>query len=92
MRYIVMPIEDAKAVFSEKELETMRKNVAGTKVIVHEETLLHKREAMGMSMLPSEETGQIEWTYPVYLSNDVALTELLASSAWHCDTEGGVTP
>lgn len=92
MRYIVMPIEDAKAVFSDKELETMRKNIDNTEVIAHEEILVAKREAMGMAVLPSEETGQIEWTYPVYLSNDVALTELLASSAWHCDTEGGVTP
>lgn len=64
MRFIIIPITDAKIVFTEKELETMRKSIDNTKVIIHEEILVAKRKAMGMAVLPSEETGQIEWTYP----------------------------
>lgn len=81
MRYVVLPIEDAKIVFTEKELETMRKNIDNTEMIVHEEILIAKREAMGMVVLSSEETGQIEWTYPVY---DISKArDLLSQKQWN---------
>lgn len=66
MKFIVMPIEDAQIIFSPAEIEYARKSNNGTKMLVHEETLLRKRAAMGLQTLPSEETGEFEWTYPVY--------------------------
>lgn len=63
MRFIVIPIEDMKVMFTEQELSTMRKSIDGTKVIVHEEVLIDKRNSLGLSTLPSENTGIIEWTY-----------------------------
>lgn len=82
MKFIVLPIEDAKIIFTEQELETHRKSTDGTEVIVHEETLIEKQEAMGMTVLPSEETGQIEWTYPNYEYNSDELNSLLESDKW----------
>lgn len=82
MKYIVMPIIDAKLVFTDNELAHMRKSIDETEVIVHEEILVSKREAMGMSVLPSEDTGQIEWTYPVYEYNSDELNNLLNGDNW----------
>lgn len=82
MRYIVMPIEDAQVVFTEEELSTMRKSVDNTEVIVHEETLIRKRNSMGLTTLPSEDTGIIEWTYPIYDYNSSELDTLLSSDKW----------
>ena len=82
MRFIVIPIEDAKVVFTEEELSTMRKSLDGTKVIAHEEILVRKRNAMGFTTLPSEETGVIEWTYPVYNYKSEELNTLLNSDEW----------
>lgn len=82
MRFIVIPIEDAEVVFTEEELSTMRKSLDGTKVIVHEEILIRKRNAMGLTTLPSEETGVIEWTYPVYNYKSEELDTLLNSDEW----------
>ena len=82
MRYIVMPIEDALVVFTEEELSTMRKSVDNTEVIVHEETLIRKRNSMGLTTLPSEDTGIIEWTYPIYDYNSSELDTLLSSDKW----------
>lgn len=82
MKFIVLPIEDAKIIFSEKELETHRKSIDGSKVIIHEETLIEKQQAMGMTVLSSEETGQIEWTYPNYEYNSDELNSLLESDEW----------
>ena len=69
MKFIIVPIEDMKAMFTEQELSTMRKSIDGTKVIVHEEVLIDKRNTLGLSILPSEDTGIIEWTYPTYTPN-----------------------
>ena len=82
MKFIVLPIEDAKLILTEEEINTHRKSVDGTELIIHEETLLEKREALGLSTLPSEETGQFEWTYPVYIYNTKELDNLLNSSKW----------
>lgn len=82
MRFIVIPIEDAKTVFTEEELSTMRKSLDGAKVIAHEEILVRKRNAMGLITLPSEETGVIEWTYPVYNYKSEELNTLLNSDEW----------
>lgn len=82
MKFIVLPISDAELIFTEQELSTMRKSLDGTQLIVHEVTLLKKREGMGMSILPSEETGQIEWTYPVYEYNTDEFNSLLNSEEW----------
>lgn len=82
MKFIVLPITDAKIVFTEEELSTMRKSVDETEVIVHENILIEKRNAMGLATLPSEETGQIEWTYPVYEYNSEELNNLLNTSKW----------
>ena len=71
MKYIVLPIEDAKIVFSEEELNTMRRNVADTEVLVHEEILLRRREALGMSTLPINEYNTEE------------LNNLLVSKEWN---------
>lgn len=86
MRFIVIPIEDAKMVFTEEELSTMRKSLDKTKVIAHEEILVKKRNAMGLTTLPSEETGVIEWTYPVYNYNSEELDTLLSSDEWADNT------
>ena len=83
MRYIVLPIIDAQLVFSNEELSTMRQNIEGTEVIVHEEILLRKREALGLTTLPSEETGMFEWTYPVYQFDSQELDNLLSSDNWN---------
>lgn len=82
MKFIVLPIEDAKIIFSEKELETHRKSIDGTEVIVHEETLLEKRQALDMSTLPTDEIGKIQWTYPNYEYNTDELNTLLESDKW----------
>lgn len=82
MKYIVLPIEDAQIVFSEQELSTMRKNIANTEVLVHEEILLRKREQLGMSTLPINEDGTFQWTYPVYEYNTEQLNNLLSSEEW----------
>lgn len=82
MRFIVIPIEDAKVVFTEEELSTMRQSLDKTKVIAHEEILVKKRNAMGLATLPSEETGVIEWTYPVYDYKSEKLDTLLSSDEW----------
>ena len=86
MRFIVIPIEDAKVVFTEEELSTMRKSLDKTKVIAHEEILVKKRNAMGLTTLPSEETGVIEWTYPVYNYKSEELDTLLSSDEWADNT------
>ena len=83
MKYIVLPITDAKIAFSEEELNTMRRNVADTEVLVHEEILLRKREALGMSTLPINEDGTFQWTYPVYEYNTEELNNLLVSKEWN---------
>lgn len=82
MRFIIMPIEDVKVAFTEEELSTMRKSLDGTKVIAHEEILVKRRNAMGLTTLPSEETGVIEWTYPVYNYKSEELDTLLSSDEW----------
>lgn len=87
MKYIVLPLEDAKILFTDEELETHRKSVDGTKVIIHEGTLIEKRNALGLSTLPSEDRGQIEWTYPNYDYGMDELNELLSSSEWNNNEE-----
>ena len=82
MIYIVMPIEDAKLVFTEEELSTMRKSLDNASILVHEEILIKKRTEMGLVTLPSEDTGLIEWTYPTYVYNSIELNELLNSNNW----------
>lgn len=87
MKFIILPIEDAKLIFTEKELETHRKSIDGTEVIVHEETLLEKRKALGMSTLPTDENGVIQWTYPNYEYNTDELNTLLESDKWSSKEE-----
>ena len=87
MKFIVLPLEDAKLVFTEQELETHRKSIDGTEVIVHEETLLEKRQALGMSVLPTDENGVIQWTYPNYEYNTDELNTLLESDKWSSKEE-----
>lgn len=82
MRYIIIPIEDAQVVMSQDEIAHARKNVEGTQLIVHEETLVRKRNALGLNILTSEDMGAIEWTYPVYEYQSKELDELLASKEW----------
>lgn len=82
MKFIVLPIEDARIVFTTKELETMRKSIDGTQVIAHEESLIKARQSLGLNTLPSEETGEIEWTYPVYQYRSKELDDLLNSDDW----------
>lgn len=85
MKFIILPIEDAKLIFTEEELSTMRKSVDETEVIVHENILINKRTALGLATLPSEDTGQIEWTYPNYEYNSEELNNLLNSSEWNSE-------
>lgn len=82
MKFIVLPLEDATLVFTEQELETHRKSIDGTEVIVHEETLLEKRQALGMSTLPTDEVEEIQWTYPNYEYGSKELNDLLESDKW----------
>lgn len=81
-----MPISDAKLVFTDNELAHMRKNIEETEVIVHEDILLQKRSLLGLATLPSEDTGQIEWTYPVYEYGSEGLNMLLCGSSWNSET------
>lgn len=83
MRFIIVPIEDMKVMFTEQELSTMRKSIDGTKVIVHEEVLLNKRNSLGLSTLLAENTGLVEWTYPTYNYNTIELNKLLNSKEWY---------
>lgn len=87
MRFIIIPIEDAKIVFTEQELSTMRKSIDGTKVIVHEEVLLNKRDSLGLHTLPTDNFGFIEWTYPTYNYNTTELNKLLNSKEWYNEEE-----
>lgn len=87
MRYIIIPIEDAKVVMTADEIDHARKSTDGTLVIVHEEILVRKRNALGLATLSSEETGVIEWTYPVYEYKSKELNELLASKEWTAEEE-----
>lgn len=80
MRYVVMPIEDVKIIFTDSELSTMRKSIDRTQVIIHEEILLRKRASLGLATLSNSET--YEWTYPVYNYNTTELNNLLNSSEW----------
>ena len=83
MRYLVIPVEDARAAgFNEKDLGHARRSADGTQAIVHEETLLRRRAAMGLQTLPAGDTGAVEWTYPVYLHGSPELAALLASEQW----------
>lgn len=91
MRYVVVPIDDVRGLFTADELGHARKDNGGTRMIVHEETLLKKREQLGLMTLPmDEETGLTEWTYPVYEYNSESLNNLLASNEWAMqdETEG----
>lgn len=87
MRFIIVPIEDMKVMFTEQELSTMRKSIDDTKVIVHEEILLNKRNSLGLSILANEETGLIDWTYPTYNYNTSELNMLLNSKEWYNEEE-----
>lgn len=82
MKFIVIPIEDARLVFTEEELNRARKNVEGTEVIVHEEILLKKRQEAGLSTLPTDDTGEFKWTYPVYQYRSKEINDLLNSDDW----------
>lgn len=81
MKYIVIPIEDAQIVMTQDEIEHARKSVDGSEVLVHEETLVRKRNAMGFVTLPAD-NGNFEWTYPVYEHGSKELNELLSGSEW----------
>lgn len=87
MKFIVLPLEDAKLIFTEKELETHRKSIDGTELIIHEETLLEKRQALGMSIFLTDENGVIQWTYPNYEYNTDELNTLLESDKWSSKEE-----
>lgn len=87
MRYIVIPTAHARIVLTQDELEHARKSVDGTQVIVHEETLVRKRNEMGLTTLPSGDTGTFEWTYPVYEYNSDDLYDLLHSHEWDVGKE-----
>ena len=87
MKFIILPIEDAKIIFTEKELETHRKSIDGSQVIVHEETLLEKRQALGLGELPTDTDGNIQWTYPNYEYNTDELNSLLKSDEWSSKEE-----
>lgn len=82
MKFIVLPITDAKIMFSEKELETHRKSIDGTQMIFHEETLLKKRKMLGLAELPADENEVIQWTYPNYEYGSKELNDLLESDKW----------
>lgn len=81
MKFIILPIEDARTIFQEDELNSLRKSVDGTEVIVHEEILIEKRKQLGFSTLPNEE-GDIEWTYPNYQYNTDEFNSLLQGEKW----------
>lgn len=82
MKFIVLPIEDAKLIFTEKELETHRKSIDGSEIIVHEETLLEKRKILEFREFPTDTDGIIQWTYPNYEYNTDELNTLLESDKW----------
>lgn len=83
MRYVVVPIADVRGLFTADELGHARKSNDGTRMIVHEETLLKKREQLGLMTLPmDEETGLTEWTYPVYEYGSAELEGLLSGDEW----------
>lgn len=86
MKYIVIPIEDAQIVMTQDELEHARKSVDGSEVLVHEETLVRKRNTMGFITLPADD-GSFEWTYPVYEYESEELNELLNSNEWSNETD-----
>lgn len=83
MKFIIIPIEDAEVLFTSDEIEHTRKSVDGKSMIVHEETLIAKRNAAGLQTLPTEDTGEIERTYPVYIYDSEELTSLLNSKDWY---------
>ena len=86
MKYIVIPIEDAQIVMTQDELDHARKSVDGSKVLVHEETLVRKRNTMGLVTLPAD-NGDFEWTYPMYEYESKDLNDLLSGSEWFNEIE-----
>ena len=87
MKFIIIPIEDAEVLFTSGEIEHARKSVDEQQMIVHEEILINKRNIIGIQTLPTEDTGQFEWTYPVYEHNSKELEDLLNSKQWYNEEE-----
>lgn len=82
MRFIIVPIEDMKVMFTEQELSTMRKSIDGKQVIIHEEILLNKKNNRELSNFAYEEIGLIDWPYPVYNYSSDELNILLNNTEW----------
>lgn len=82
MKYILIPTEDARVVFTEEEIQHARKSIDGTQMIVHENILLDKRQSLGLTTLMNKETEKIEWTYPVYEYGSKELEQILQSEEW----------
>lgn len=92
MNFIVIPIEDAQAIFTPAEIAAARKSNGGEQLLAHEETLLRKRAGMGLQTLPAGETGELEWPYPVYAYGSNELEALLQSAEWAQETEAEGRP
>lgn len=82
MRFVILPVEDAEVVVPQDVMAHVRKSVDGTKVLMHENLLLQYRENRGLSTLEDPDTGEIQWTYPVYNYGDEDFANLLGSSEW----------
>lgn len=72
-----------KKLYSDKEIETVRKSTDGNQAIIHEETLLERRRMLGFAKLPVGSDESIEWTYPVYDYGSEELNTLLESKNWN---------
>lgn len=82
MRFVILPVEEAELVVPQDVMAHARKSVDGTKVLMHENLLLQYRENRGLSTLEDPETGEIQWTYPVYNYGDENFANLLGGPEW----------
>lgn len=82
MRFVILPVEDAEVVVPQDVMAHVRKSVDGTKVLMHENLLLQYRETMGFPTLEDPDTGEIQWTYPVYNYGDDVFADLLGGPEW----------
>lgn len=80
MKYVILPIKDASAIFTDKELSTMRKSVDNTEVLMHEEKLIEKRIILGIETLSAD--NDVELPYPIYEYNTDEFNNLLNSEKW----------
>ena len=80
MKYLLIPTEDLKSIFTDEEISNMRKSVDELETIVHEEIVIKRGKELGISWLSVD--TEIDWPYVVYEYGSKELNDLLSSEEW----------